>query len=348
MSFNDLPFELHYKICEIAQLEGRTNLILVNRYFYDLALPILYRTVFLPTRRQVISFQYTLFRRPELASHVRHILMCDRNRDDLHVVLPDFIVYWPQTHSERLLRRQRIREWLVERDKELASFRAALRHILALLSNQLLSLTLLHYEHSIRTLKDLLTFDYPTLEELTIRGDYPPLPPNLNLPSLKRLHLAAGDMPNPWASFSALSEGCPNLTHLRITEPLSCILSGSVLAQAFETAFGLAKYDAEAIAMPSERRNDGTFSLPPPPQLPSSLQELRLQPYPPELSAMGTPYPDHTEMIDRLRSLEETTKVFKLVAPNNENYTLPYSFEIARNDWIDRMSGGDGCWGDWF
>lgn len=346
MFFHDLPCEIHYRICRLAQQEGKANLILINRYFYDLALPIFYRTVYLPTRRRVIAFQYTLFRRPELATHVRHILMSDRNRDEFHVVLPDFIVYWPQTHSERIIRRQRIREWLVERDKELASFRTALRHILAMASSQLQSLTLLHYEHSIRTLKDLLTFPYPVLEELTIRGDYPPLPPNLNLPALRRLHLAAGDMPNPWASFSALSEGCPGLTHLRITEPLSCILSGSILAQAFETTFGLMKYDPEAIAMPTERQSDGTLLLPPPPRLPCGLKDLRLQPYPPEMSAMGMPYPDHTEMMERLHCLEDTTKVFKLLPPNNENYVLPYCFDMAYNDWIDRTTGGKGCWRD--
>lgn len=346
MSFNDLPCEIHYAICEFAQQEGRPNLILINKYFYELALPIFYRTIYLPSRRRVITFQYTLFRRPELASHIRHILMSDRNRDDFHVVLPDFIVYWPQTHTERIARRQRIREWLVERDKELSSFRTALRHILSLTSTQLESLTLLHYEHSIRTLKDLLTFPYPVLEELTIRGDYPPLPPNLNLPALKRLHLAAGDMPNPWASFSALTDGCPNLTHLRITEPLSCILSGTVLAQAFEMTFGLTPYDPETIAMPSERKPDGTLCFAPPPQLPCNIKELRLQPYPPEMSAMGMPYPDHTEMMERLHMLEEKTQIFKLISASNENYVLPYSFEAARNDWVDRMSGGSGCWGN--
>ncbi|KAH8118514.1 hypothetical protein DFH11DRAFT_679394 [Phellopilus nigrolimitatus] len=346
MSFHGLPTEIHISICRFAHQEAKTNLILVSKYFYELAIPLLYRVVFLPTRRRVVSFRHTLLRRPELSTHVRHLLISDRNRDEFHVVLPDFIIYWPQTNSERIVRRQRIREWLTERDNELAAFRTSLLYILALVSTRLCSLTLLHYEHSIRSLKDLLTFPFPDLEELTIRGDYPPLPKDLHLPRLKRLHLAAGDMPNPWASFSAMTDGCPSLTHLRITEPLSCILSGVILAQALEVTFGIAEYDPESLAMPPERDPDGTTYAAPCPRLPSTLKELRLQPYPPEMSAMGMPYPDHVDMMDRLEGLQTHASFFKLLPANNDNYVLPYSFEAARRDWEDRVAGGVGCWGN--
>ncbi|KAL5487885.1 hypothetical protein ACEPAI_5993 [Sanghuangporus weigelae] len=346
MLFDDLPPEIHFLICEHLPQEARKSLVLVNKYFCELAIPSLYNTVYLPTRRRVITFQDTLLRHPYLSAHVRHVLISDRNRDEFHVVLPDFIVYWPQTHAERMLRRQRIREWLMNRDKELTTFRTALRHILALVSNRLQSLTLLHYEHSIKTLKDLLNFPLPDLEELTIRGDYPPLPRNLYLPKLKRLHLAAGDMPNPWASFSPLADGCPNLTHLRITEPLSCILSGVILTQALEVTFGMSRYDPETLAMPLERHTDGSMHFAPAPRLPPSLMELRLQPYPPEMSTLGMPYPDHTDMIERLKTLETRNSVFKLLPSNNENYVLPYSFDTAQRDWKSRMAGGAGCWSE--
>ncbi|THG99535.1 hypothetical protein EW145_g7249 [Phellinidium pouzarii] len=345
MSFCELPPEIHLSICEFAHQVGKTNLVHINKYFYELATPLLYRVVYLPTRSRVISFQYTLFNKPGLSAYVRHVLISDRNRDEFHVVLPDFIVYWPQTNSERILRRQRIRDWLVDRDKELLAFRTALRHILSLVSARLYSLTLLHYEHSIKMLHDLLTFPYLNLEELTIRGDYPPLPNDLNLPSLKRLHLAAGDMPNPWASFSALTDGCPSLTHVRITEPLSCILSGNILAQAFEVTFGLTEYDPDSLAMPVERCPDGRTYVAPAPRLPPSMVELRLQPYPPEMSAMGMPYPDHMEMMDRLQAVEKHADIFKVLPANNENYVLPYSFDVAQRHWVDRMAGGEGCWG---
>ena len=99
----------------------------------------------------MIAFHDALVMNPRLATHVRHILISDRNRDDTHPTLPDFIVYWPQTYSERIIRRQRIRDWLLDREKDLNTFRSALRLILNLISTRLLSLTLLHYEHSIRT-----------------------------------------------------------------------------------------------------------------------------------------------------------------------------------------------------
>ena len=347
MLFSDLPPEVHILIFKYAHKPygTKTNLISVNKYFYELAVPLLYNVVYLSNRRRVIAFHDALVMNPRLATHVRHILISDRNRDDTHPTLPDFIVYWPQTYSERIIRRQRIRDWLLDREKDLNTFRSALRLILNLISTRLLSLTLLHYEHSIRTLQDILNLNYPQLEELTLRGDYPPLPKDLCLPNLKRLHLAAGDMPNPWASFSSLSDGCPNLTHLRITEPLSCILSGSVLAQAFEVTFGLKEYDPETLAMPLERNSDGTTYSAPAPKLPPLLQELRLQPYPAEMSTMGMPYPDHVEMISRLQALEDHTKIFKLLPSNNDNYILPYSFDAAKRDWENRILGGCGCWG---
>lgn len=169
MHFYSLPPEIHIAIFNHVPQEARKSLILVNRYFNELATPVLYSTVYLPTRRRVISFEKALFRNPLLSAHIRHLLISDRNRDEFHVTLPDFIVYWPQTAAERNIRRERIREWLNAREKELKTFRSALRHILALVSSQLCSLTLLHYEHSIKTLKDILTFKYPVLEELTIR-----------------------------------------------------------------------------------------------------------------------------------------------------------------------------------
>lgn len=270
--------------------------------------------------------------------------MSDRDREGFHVVLPDFVIYQPQTHNERVVRRQRIYEWLVEREKELSSFRVSLRHILTLVSPQLRSLTLLHYEYSIKNITDLFLLPYPSLEELTVRGDYPIFPSSLYLPKLARLHLAAGDMPNPWASFSVLSDGCPNLTHLRVTEPLSCILSGSMLAEAFEVAHGYLDYNAEAIAMPVGRHPNGTTWYPPPPRLPQTLQTLLLQPYPPEMSVIGMPYQDHVDMMDRLEALEKKVCHFKLIPVNNEHYILPYSFDAAYRDWTDRMEGGLGCW----
>ena len=344
MQLLDLPPEIQSVIFRHVSREDRLQLVLVNRYVHDLTLSLLYETVLLPTRRSVIDFEQALFRRPYLSGHVRHILISDRNRDEFHVALPDFIVVWPKTHAARVERRQKIREWLMDRDKELTRFRSALRHILALVSCKLHSLTLLHYEHSIRSLRDIFIYNFPLLEELTIRGDYPPLPNTLCLPKLRRLHLAAGDMPNPWASFASVTSGCPNLTHIRITEPLSCILSGGVLAQALEVSFGLSPYDPEALAMPFERNKDGMATFPPAPALPLTLKELRLQPYPPEVSALGMPYPDHSGMLERLQALEAYEKRFKLLSSNSENYVLPYSFDAAIRDWKDRMLGGLGCW----
>ena len=340
----DLPPEIQCAIFRHVAREDRLHLVMVNHWVHDIALPLLYETILLPTRKSVIDLEQALFRRPYLSGHVRHILISDRNRDEFHVALPDFIVVWPKTHAARVERRQKIRNWLTDRDKELTKFRTALRHILALVSCKLTTLTLLHYEHSIRSLKDIFAYNYPALEELTIRGDYPPLPNTLHLPKLRRLHLAAGDMPNPWASFSSVTSGCPSLTHLRITEPLSCILSGSVLAHALEVTFGLSKYDPEALAMPFERGKDGLACYPPAPVLPPTLKELRLQPYPPEVSAMGMPYPDHSGMAERLQALQACVKAFKLIPSNNENYVLPYSFDAALRDWEDRMRGGLGCW----
>ncbi|KLO06354.1 hypothetical protein SCHPADRAFT_693032 [Schizopora paradoxa] len=345
MPLQTLPNEIFLLICECLPCHSRAKFVRLNKQIRDVCNPLLYRTVFLPTRNRVLSLQSTLVRRPELGGHVRHILFSDRNSDEFHPVLPDFVICWPATHSERLLRRQRIRDWLQERDKELAAFRAALREILSLVAPHLISLTLLHYEHTIRSLGHLLNLPYPKLKELTIRGDYPPLPDSMNIPSLERLHLAAGDMPNPWASFSAITTGCPNLTHLRITEPLSCILTGSVLANALEVSLGVCdEYDPESLGLDCEHRRDGSVYTPPRPCLPSTLQELQLQPYPPDLTGIGTPHPDHVEMMGKLLELNKSVDIFKLIPANGENYKLPYSFEIACNDWNNRINGGAGCW----
>lgn len=346
MSFRTLPPEIHTLAFQFTDVEGLQNLCLVSKYLLELAAPLLYRVVYLPTRRRVQALSRTIGDKPELAQHVRHMLLSDRNTDVSHIILPDFIIHWPQTTEERIIRRQRIRDWLVERECELYAFRQALYHILFLTSRHIHTLTLLHFEHNISTLHELLDLPFPKLVELTVRGNYPPLLPSLNLPALERLHLAAGDMPNPWASFAAIASGCPRLTHMRVTEPLSCILSGVVLAHAFEVTLGYAQYDPRDLAMAREPViGEATIeAVAAQPRLPPSLTCLLLQPYPPELGPMGFPYPDHQEMMQRLEALEQKSELFHLVVLTTDDYTLPYCFEAAQRHWQSRMEGGEGCW----
>lgn len=140
MPFQSLPNEIYLLICNCLPCHSRAKFVRVNKQIHGICNSTLYRTVFLPTRTRVLSLQTTLLKRPDLGAHVRHILFSDRNSDEFHPVLPDFVIYWPPTHSERLLRRQKIRDWLQERDKELAAFRAALRDILARVASHLISL----------------------------------------------------------------------------------------------------------------------------------------------------------------------------------------------------------------
>ncbi|TDL29782.1 hypothetical protein BD410DRAFT_834035 [Rickenella mellea] len=349
MSFGQLPPEIHSAVSSVSDISSKLSLCLVSKYFYDITLPHLYEVLCLPTRPRFLSLATTFTYKPEFARLVRHLFASDRNSYEFYVSLPDFIVCFPQNDKERTIRRQRIREWLSEREQELAAYRFAIHQVLSLTSPFLKSLTLLHYEHALNILHGLLLLPFPNLVELTIRGDYPPFPPGLYLPALERLHLAAGDTPNPFASLATIADGCPRLTHLRITEPIMCILAGPLLAHTIEIALGYATCNNQILAATKVADKCGREVAVGPPRLPPTLTHLLLQTYAAELNAFGVPYPDHVEMQERLDALQKKSDIFRLLSPLSlaaNDYSLPYCFEVAHRHWEDRMEGGDGCWED--
>lgn len=117
------------------------SLCLVSRYFYSLAVPLLYRYIFVAGRFKAQLLAQTLLSRPELGLCATHVLISDRhpqigpesmlgNTDDVIESFPSFAFESPRARQTRLVRQQQMQQWLNARTQALGELRASFKAIL--------------------------------------------------------------------------------------------------------------------------------------------------------------------------------------------------------------------------
>ena len=165
----------------------------------------------------------------------------------------------------------------------------------------------------------------PRLTELTIREGFPKKriinPAILILcQQLRRLHIGTIRSNDP---FGCVRKLAPFLTHLRI----------SGVKQ--ECWFG--PYLEEALGIREE-------SLPPSSRLPLTVQKVLVKPAcPPEGGGCpGTSRALYDAVLSDLRYLNETED--RVILLNAKEQWTPLQCIREKDDWLDRVAGGEGCW----
>jgi hypothetical protein len=173
----------------------------------------------------------------------------------------------------------------------------------------------------------LFGLHYPRLRELTIVGYYP-FPPAVNtMPRLNYLHLSGNRNPHGLLQMGGLDITCPELTHLRI--------SGLSRATSFVAEL------AEAITGDEESRQSFNANLP------KSVRHVIVQPGPlASVPVKGTSSRLSDDcMMDQLASLAGNSGI-----RGNVRFTLLERSECdnisatMRQQWIQRLAGGEGNW----
>lgn len=168
--------------------------------------------------------------------------------------------------------------------------------------------------------------DFPILEELTLQGSFL-LPPTLlqdgspvvqPFPSLKRLHLlGCSDF------FLAFIGQAPRLTHLRLTGAMSFhqrtreVLFKMLFPSEEESSFGEHGESAEMT----------DFVLP-------HIERIIIQP----------PSGIAIKRMTRTEFLRNLARSDKLVILRVDSVMHAYDFSKAKQHWLERIEGEDGCW----
>lgn len=352
MMFTTLPTEIHSIIISFASAARHLDderidhsslaLCLTSRHFFSLSQPVLYQAPFLAGRRRVCRFAQTLRESPQLAKHVIHLVITDVAHPSKESeierspaegegssstgtsveILPAFAFARPATQQGRLDRLQMLAQWMATRTNAINAFRSSFLHILGETAPQLRSLAILLYSiydrKSDSGLADGLSLSYTHLTELTIREDFLSLSwPRLRMPSLRDLHVAGGNPPYPQGLLEALSDGCPQLIHLRLSEPF---IDGKVALE-LKNIFLSTEIFASGVDPGS------TYCI----KLPRSMKSLILQPC--LLRAKGL---HSLDIMECLKEVAAGVEIFEVREPSDRSSDR-YPFIEAASDWTNRM-----------
>src|SRR5882672_9566805 len=82
IQFRNLPSDILHLIFERTSTDALHAFAHVNKQYNTIVTPFLYLTVTIPSLDRLLSFDRTLAQKPELAAHVRHLLVSDRLKVD--------------------------------------------------------------------------------------------------------------------------------------------------------------------------------------------------------------------------------------------------------------------------
>ena len=284
---------------------------------------------------------------------VRHLLVASaiRQTDSARVVLKpspdgDASKYLPDVND---VKKQREAS-----QRELRKFHMDVAALLQLLAPDLLSLTLVHchrYGKPEMRFPDTIEVPggFPLLQELTIAGIQPrftsPECPSGSLyPSLERLHLSLVALSGcPDLNIVAWGDNAPKLAHLRISNvnywPRTIMDSvRKVFGESSHSSLYRARAHQHARFSPAESEH-----------LNASLQQVIVQPHspPPMGGPCGTPHFVFTSFIESLQAACKpcyNPKLPTTLLPPSRNMREHDWQAVMLNQWIDRLSGGPGCW----
>ncbi|EIN08130.1 hypothetical protein PUNSTDRAFT_52608 [Punctularia strigosozonata HHB-11173 SS5] len=369
------PPEIAFRICEYACMDDGTtarSLSLVSTYLHDVSQPLQWRNVAVSGLKQARALLTVL----DSSNHSRrkviaHLLLSDRVEE--YAVVDWYRHRAPRDEEDAL----RLREWNHER----AEWREVQNRILSYAASTLKTLTALFHDpyQSSWYIQDALNFSYPVLEELTIRGsaweprfadDMTPETDhaNVDLPSLRKIHLVGtGSFQRVIRQLAIRS---PIISHLRLTG-ISRDLGFTTKLYAELHERGLAPSSLEGVKSSFRRRLQGEDSIVArdvdwPAILPAALELLVTQP-------MRMPPTTECRCCSGYAATEWVTHVLREIGKAQGNASdsssegesehmhegkgrrstaflyLPaardlYTFADAKGDWVDGLSGGEGCW----
>ncbi|KZT69921.1 hypothetical protein DAEQUDRAFT_725890 [Daedalea quercina L-15889] len=172
----------------------------------------------------------------------------------------------------------------------------------------------------------LADYAFPRLEELTMlnarldlgSSSVPHQERCPVFPSLKRLHVEVEDSSDSVITFLG---SAPSLTHLRMSGPTE--LSGDFFAAILEL-FDRGVATTDQTLKPS----------------PTKIQRVII-------GLIGPTSTFGVAQMERIRALDQMTLGNDKLTLLRSDYPehAPYGFSRARQDWLQRIEGGDGCWG---
>lgn len=386
MPFQTLPVELQSMILKLvcsSELDkdiptylSALNLCLVSRDFYSLVVHCVYRTLLATGRTRTKLLARTLRSRPDLGKYAVNLFVSDRkvgsdDGDTTLEVLPTFAFEYPGTSEARRERLLRMQAWLEAREHTYMTFRNSIQDILEAVSRHLVTLSICMYGHYNRSIDQgiedaLLLHSFPNLRELVVRDNTHPQPcKEPKLPALVRLHLAGGNLPQPFSGLATIIQGSPNLTHIRVTEPfineeaiklLKAVFAISETSQATNNG-----KSAEQLKSAKEREyprlefssRSGSESLETAaatmttnaPHFTERIERFILTPSPYALFAAGGDVMV-LEVLNGLEALKSRIPAFELLAPAflGRNRKERYPIDEALHDFIECVMNRDGCW----
>ncbi|KAJ3488432.1 hypothetical protein NLI96_g2842 [Meripilus lineatus] len=342
-----LPPELHVRIFAYACMDdgaiGR-SLSSVSRYIREVSSPFQWQSVSLVGHENMLTFA-GLVRQTRTKRPIYHLFLSDGTPP---FPRPDH-VYGDSKHFHQSV-----------------ELRDALRSILAFAAPTLDTLTF----YSVATflgggasIAYLLSISYPRLTELTIRGRCTPvqltsLSQSLGtfpheMPSLRRLHLA---IPCHGFAYGNLQEihsfircVAPNVTHFRLS--MLDMWGSKRVAEVLHAelaASGIVKPMLELPCLPGETSaiaiaQEVAWDV----LLPKSLQLFVIQPSPTKnfYCSCCMEFRGDVDVMRVFEKLSEEADESRFLLFNRGSTAcMGYGSNEAKQDWLDRMDDGTGCW----
>ncbi|KAF9499160.1 hypothetical protein BDN71DRAFT_1442201 [Pleurotus eryngii] len=308
---NSCPPELHSYIVRLACTDDGSTvraLLRVSRYYHAIAVPFIYQSMALDGADRIPKVAATLKKTPSHRRRIRHLFISDA-----------------PSSSKR------------EREDTDHGVGTAMIQILRIAAPTLESLTFLATTPCTSTclISQLFRHSFPRLLELTVHGYYPFPTMPASMPVLQRLHLSGNRNPHGLFQLGGLEASCPSISHLRI--------SGVERAVAFAN-------ELDSLLQPSSSPHgciaNGQQVLFPT-TLPKKLRILTVQTAPVSVKSVRSASLTKDmmcilEALDRGVRGDNGRPSFRCLDgrdadDGDESKTL-------KADWVDRLTGGEGCW----
>ncbi|KAJ3478773.1 hypothetical protein NLI96_g9532 [Meripilus lineatus] len=310
----EICLEIFGFACTDDGYTGR-SLSLVSTFFHDTSQPVQLQSVAVYGANQMHAFAFFLRSRPPHLRKVRHLFITDRER-----------VEHPQEHIDE-----------EDADEFFDNMHFFLTSILADISPTLQTLMLNFCVNYFITEVPLLPVELPALTELTVHGG--PIEESFlrssQAKSLKRLHIASHcQLPSNLSS--CLSYIAPSLTHLRISGVYGSGDCGD-LQEMLHTATSIWSKRAHPDG------EDQSWI--------AGLCKVIIGRSPPW---SGADYKETTRVLTRLYENDTSGRLAVLKIPPRPfgqraqrgiDFDSDGMFFIARRHWLQRIIGGEGCWG---
>jgi hypothetical protein len=366
----EVLFQIFAHACKDDGTTAR-SLAQVSTYIHDVSLPFQWQSLAVCGLDQAQALLVTLDANPEpRRKPIRHLFLSDRT--GAFAVVDWYRHRTPNDEADAA----RLRSF----DYQRQPWRDAQRQLLSYAAPTLQTLTVLFHDpyQSFRCIQDVLKLEYPILEEITIRGSAwePTLADCLSsevnvmedtMPNLRKVHLV-GTVAFPRV-VRHITTRSPMLSHLRLSGMARDIdFARKLHAELYERRMAPSRLAPVRESPSGWRRPVGENIFADDVHwqriLPDRLQLFIAQPMrlPPATDCRCCSGYAATEWVTHvIREIGKSHRADSDSDATSENEDSPrasftylpaprelYLYEEAKNDWIDSLSGGPGCWnGAW-